>query len=316
MADFLLHILLADTVSKRIESRRLMEGVNKKRSLYNLGAQGPDPLFFYDKFRKKGPLLGLGRIMHRQHTGEFLKRGFDRLKDVSYDEDWLDLAVYLCGFICHFTLDRLLHPYVYWATNNWIWKFDGTMEQVTHQQVEMALDIIYWKERTRTKASRVNTKKLIDIGSDWPKSVSEFLTDAIENIYGMEVEPKELKNVLSSFYRGHDLLYDPAGWKKALINWLENLTGGGIKAPRHPYPAEYDTEIDWANRKRRTWKDPFGGGQELNESVDEILTDAEHAAVVHINTLFSRIYRNENIDNLLPDLSYITGQPCTYDEKE
>ena len=45
-------------------------------------------------------------------------------------------------------------------------------------------------------------------------------------------------------------------------------------------------------------------------------TDAEHAAVVHINTLFSRIYRNENIDNLLPDLSYITGQPCTYDEKE
>ena len=53
----------------------------------------------------------------------------------------------------------------------------------------------------------------------------------------------------------------------------------------------------------------------MNESVDEILTDAEHAAVVHINTLFSRIYRNENIDNLLPDLSYITGQPCTYDEK-
>ncbi len=316
MADFLLHILLADTVSKRIESRRIMEGVKKKRSLYNLGAQGPDPLFFYDKFRKKGPLQGLGSVMHRQYTGEFLKRGFNRLKNVSYDEDWLGLAVYLCGFICHFTLDRMLHPYVYWATDHWIWKFDGTMEQVTHQQVEMTLDIIYWKERTRAGAYRVNTRKLIDIGTEWPKSVSSFLMDAFENVYGIEASPKELNRILSSFYRGHDLLYDPKGWKKALLNWVENLTGGGIKAAKKPYPVDCDTKIDWANRKKRSWIDPFEKSGTLDESVDEIIKDAENAAASHINTLFSRIYRDESIDNLLPDISYITGQLCTYEKKE
>lgn len=45
MPDYLTHIVLADEVLKRIESRRIYEGVDKKRPLYYLGAQGPDPLF-------------------------------------------------------------------------------------------------------------------------------------------------------------------------------------------------------------------------------------------------------------------------------
>ena len=76
MADFLTHIILAEAVLKRIESRRIFEGVSKKRSLYHLGAQGPDPLFFYKCFpySGKGPLKNLGSTMHDKRTGAFIKR--------------------------------------------------------------------------------------------------------------------------------------------------------------------------------------------------------------------------------------------------
>ncbi len=317
MADFLTHILLADAVLDRLESRRILESVTKKRSLYHLGAQGPDPLFFYNCFpgSGKGLLKGLGEVMHRQKTGAFLQYGFRRLQNVSYDKNWMDLAIYLCGFICHFTLDRMLHPYVYWATDQWIWGMDGTPRKVTHQQVEMALDVILWKELKRTPAYKVKTRKLVDIGSHWPSGVASFLVEAFVELYGIEADQKELNKILSGFYRGHDLLFDPKGWKKALINWLDSFTGGGIKPPKFPYPTACDATIDWANRKKRTWVNPFIEGETHTSSVDELLDVVADTAAIHINTLFSRIFRNEAIEDLFPDLSYLTGIACTY-EKE
>ncbi|NLM76120.1 MAG: zinc dependent phospholipase C family protein [Clostridiaceae bacterium] len=316
MADFLTHILFADAVLQRIESRRIMEGVKKKRSLYYLGAQGPDPFFFYDVFRKKGPLKGLGRIMHRQYTGKFLQQGFSNLQNVSYDESWLELTVYLCGFLCHFTLDRLIHPYIYWAVNEWIWNVDGTFSKAEHGEIEMALDVMYWREYRGVAAYKQNMRRLIDIGKKWPRSVAGFLLDAVKNIYCIEVDIKELNKVLTSFYRGCDLLYDPARWKTKVIDFLDTLTGGGIKPPKRPYSSDYNRSIDWANRKKRTWKDPFVENSVLNSSVDEIIKEAEDIASLHINMIFSKIYNSESIENLFPDLSYITGQLCTYNSEE
>ena len=316
MAEFFTHILFADSVLQRIESRRIMEGVKKKRSLYYLGAQGPDPFYFFDFFHRKGPLKGLGRVMHRQFTGKFLYQGFSALKNVSYDEGWLDLAVYLCGFVCHFTLDRFIHPYVYWAVSQWIWNVDGTFGKTDHSGLEMALDVILWKEKKGTYACRQNMRRLIYTGKKWPQSVAAFLLDTINNIYGAETGIKELNKVLTSFHRGCDLLYDPSGWKTKLVSFLENLTGGGIKPPKKPWPPDCNPDIDWANRKKRTWKDPFTENLVFTSSVDEIIMEAEDVASMHINTIFSRIYNNEDIEDLFPDMSYITGKLCAYNSEE
>ncbi|HOP73016.1 MAG TPA: zinc dependent phospholipase C family protein [Thermoclostridium caenicola] len=312
MADFLMHILLSDDVLEKIESRRVLEGIQRYRTLYRLGAQGPDPLFFYEFISggKRSPLRELGHTMHKKHTGAFLKMGFSRLQKVSWEQEWLELAAYLSGFICHFTLDRLIHPYVYWAAENWIWSVDGRLVSTTHQAVEMALDVLFWKERRMSSACKVKTRKYVDIGRQWPKSVRDFLLEAFASLYGVRADEKSLNRVLSDFYRGHDLLYDPRGWKKALIGWLDAFTGGGIKPPKVPYPALLDETVDWANRKRRTWTHPFKAGEAHRESVDEILSKASFEAANHINGVFAGIRKGEPIDGLFPDLSYDTGLPC------
>jgi hypothetical protein len=315
MAGFLTHIILAEEVLKRIESRRIFEGVCKRRSLYHLGAQGPDPLFFYKCFPYlgKGPLKGLGNIMHNKRTGAFLLRGYEKLQNVSYDKSWTNIAVYMCGFICHFTLDRMLHPYVYWAENQWIWGMDGTPRKAAHQELELALDVLMWREIMGRSAYKERTRKLIDIGRKWPNGVADFLQEAFSDIYGIDVSQKEINRILRDFYRGHDLLYDPNGWKKAIINWLDSFTGGGINPPMIPYPVTCDDTIDWANRKKRTWANPFVEGETSQSSVYDMLMNAADTAAAHINTLFTRIYKGEGIDDLFPDLSYTTGIDCVYD---
>lgn len=313
MADFLTHILVSDEVLEKIESRRVLEGIRKCRTLYRLGAQGPDPLFFYECFHhnEKNPLKNLGHIMHRQHTGAFLKMGFSRLLKVSWDMEWMELAAYLSGFICHSAVDRQIHPYVCWAANNWIWSMDGQFVKTTRQAVESALDVLLWEERRKASACRVKTRKLVDIGRQWPESVKSFLLDAFESIYDVRTDEESLSQVLSSFYRGHDLLYDPRGWKKALVGWLDSLTGGGIRPPKAPYPSELNETIDWANRKRRTWTHPFQEGESHRESVDDLLNKASFEAVNQINAIFAAILKGEPIDNFFPNFSYHTGLPCS-----
>ncbi|HBR01961.1 MAG TPA: hypothetical protein DD738_05065 [Ruminiclostridium sp.] len=309
MADFLTHILLADSVLKQIESRRILEGAAKKRSLYHLGAQGPDIFFYYNCFpgSGRGPFRELGDTMHREKTGAFLKRGFQRLQSISYDKNWTDLAIYLSGFICHFTLDRFFHPYVHWAADQWIWGMDGTPRHVTHEQVEMALDIIFWTEAKKIPAYKTRTRKLADIGPAWPEGIASFLQETFSELYGIEAGESEMNKVLIDFYRGNDLLFDPKGWKKGLVNWLEGFTGGGIKPPKHPRLVNADPAIDWANRKKRTWANPFVDGETSNLTADELFLAASDAAASHINTLFSRIQKSEDIEDLFPDISYITG---------
>ena len=312
MADFLTHVLMSDDVLERIESRRVLDGIQKHRTLYRLGAQGPDPLFFYNCVpgNGKGQLRELGFAMHRQHTGEFLKMGFSRLQKLSWDQEWMALAAYLSGFICHFTLDSMIHPYVYWAEKNWIWTMDGLPARTTHQAVEISLDVLFWKEKRMSPACKVKTRKLVDIGRQWPSGVEEFLLDAFKSIYHVRTDRKGLNKVLRDFYRGHDLLYDPGGWKKTLVGWLDSFTGGGIRPPKVPYPARLDETIDWANRKKRTWTHPYKEDEKHRESVEEILNKASFEAANHINGVFAAILRGEPIDGFFSDISYYTGLPC------
>lgn len=309
MPDYLTHIILADEVLKRIESRRIYEGVVKKRLLYYLGAQGPDPFYFYNfyKSKAKGPLIGHASTMHKDKTGDFLLNGFERLQSVSYDEAWNNLAIYLCGFICHFTLDRLVHPYVYWASDKWIWGIEGTPRKVTHQQLEIALDVIYWRQIRNRHAYKEKTRLLTDIGRAWPVGVESFLKEGILQVYKIDVTNKELNKVLKDFYLGHDLLYDPRGWKTRIINWLDSFTAGGVRPKKVPYPVSNDNTIDWANRKKRTWDNPFVPGETSNTTVDDIIEAAADIASNHINTVFARIFSNEGIKDLFPNLSYLTG---------
>ncbi len=309
MPDYLTHIILADEVLKRIESRRIYEGIDKKRPLYYLGAQGPDPLFFYNfyKSKSKEPLMGHGSTMHKQRTGDFLLNGFERLQNVSYEKCWTNLAIYLCGFICHFTLDRMAHPYVNWASDKWIWGIDGTPRKVTHQQLEIALDVLYWKQIKNRHAYKERTRLMTDIGKVWPVGVDSFLKESFSEVYRIEVTNNALNKILKDFYKGHDWLYDPRNWKKALINWLDNFTGGGLNPPKIPYPVTNDSTIDWANRKKRTWENHLVQAETSKTSVDEILQVAADTAANHINMIFNRIFNNEDIKDLFPNLSYETG---------
>jgi hypothetical protein len=97
---------------------------------FALGTQGPD-ILFYHRPMKANDIRARGTFLHTW-SGErfFLAQG----KKLKSGEDVLTengaFAAYLCGFLCHFTLDVLCHPYIN----------AHSCEAVSHGKIESEFD--------------------------------------------------------------------------------------------------------------------------------------------------------------------------------
>ena len=101
----------------------------QEEDLFNIGLHGPDLLFYYKPFSHH-PLHAEGGRMHRLTGREFFtEAGRTFLERGARRADY----VYLCGFMCHFALDRACHGYI----ND----FERD-RQVSHAEIESEFDRI------------------------------------------------------------------------------------------------------------------------------------------------------------------------------
>lgn len=107
--------------------------IDRYPEVFFLGTQGPDILFYHtptkpNEIRKRASYL---------HTvsGEdfFLEQGEKLVKTANSGDVWAEngaFAVYICGFLCHFTLDALCHFYIDGHKN----------EALSHGKIESEFD--------------------------------------------------------------------------------------------------------------------------------------------------------------------------------
>lgn len=99
MPDIVMHAVMGNKVRQRL-------GLDLNDELFRFGLLGPDPfLYCWPKYNK------YSSIMHRQRCGDFLMELAKRTKSK-------DTFSYLCGFLCHYALDSLTHPYIISLANS------------------------------------------------------------------------------------------------------------------------------------------------------------------------------------------------------
>lgn len=107
---------------------------------FALGTQGPD-ILFYHRPMKKNELRTFGTTLHTYSGNKFFLEQAKKLLEIGDDLQTLfkengAYCAYLCGFLCHFTLDVLCHPYI-----------DGnSTKEITHGKIESELDKFWLRE--------------------------------------------------------------------------------------------------------------------------------------------------------------------------
>ena len=81
--------------------------IESRRRFFDLGLQGPDPLFYYRPLRSN-PVGQMGTIIHSRAAISFFLPAGELLRRSPSPE----LYAYVCGFICHFALDLHCHGYI------------------------------------------------------------------------------------------------------------------------------------------------------------------------------------------------------------
>lgn len=99
------HYLLGQIVYENLEPK-IKKLITDHKSLFDIGLQGPDILFFY-KPLIKNRISTLGHNIHKEKAERFFVKALNK-KAIKKEK----LLVYLFGICCHYSLDRAFHPYV------------------------------------------------------------------------------------------------------------------------------------------------------------------------------------------------------------
>ncbi|MDR2106426.1 MAG: zinc dependent phospholipase C family protein, partial [Coriobacteriales bacterium] len=120
------------------------------RHAFLLGNQGPDPFFFALRTLRLGTIKRFGSLMHRERVDETVE-AFCRLACAQPGPAGSLLHAYLLGFVCHFMLDSVMHPFVYAQQyaicDAGVKGLDRRDGSVVHGQIEADLDAMLVRQR-------------------------------------------------------------------------------------------------------------------------------------------------------------------------
>lgn len=86
----------------------VQQSIDPYRGLYDIGIHGPDLLFYY-KALTKNPINQTGYSIHEKPGYAFFAPAASVIKNMADPEPAL---AYVYGFLCHFALDSICHPYI------------------------------------------------------------------------------------------------------------------------------------------------------------------------------------------------------------
>lgn len=159
MPDIVTHNAMGDKVLCRLPLRILAE---IDHDIFHFSVMGPDPFIFYRFFLPhfRHGVNKRSHKMHRTNCNRFLMELLNR-------SNTREMFSFLAGFLCHFALDSISHPYIYGTAN-----YQADM----HTAIEHKLDVL---ELERQGKQRRDIMKLFTAFPDLQE-----VRQAMETVYG------------------------------------------------------------------------------------------------------------------------------------
>lgn len=301
------HYLFGIGTLKYIKKLNLYGMVHNHPSVYALGQQGPDVLFYYPKLRGGN----IGSLMHKENTADFFDSMLHYIEKHSQNTREREiLLVYFAGFLGHYVLDRIFHPYVY----SYSLRYNGILKQnSSHFRLETEVDAYLLKATKRIEPCFFKGSKTLALSPEEQRAVIGLLQYAIMSAYGVLLSKKRLKITLWNMRVVHAFLRDKRGTKKRMLFSLEccilgcplisNLIFGRTEAK--------DTK-DLLNLSRERWNNPYEENSFSTKSVPDMLKDARREYIdilQELDEVFANLFESKSeFIAYIGNYSYHTGK--------
>ena len=262
-------------------------------------AQGPDIFYFYNLCfgRKSKKYRKAGNYIHKHKVNLYFKNIINYIIENDLIDD-IDCISFLYGSICHYVLDSVVHPFVYYNTG----VFKKSIPMIFQNEKVEAKDFKMYKYILKKVIIKEEVLNLID--------------NVISNTYNYDNMGKIYNKCIKDMRLFFKLFnYDHYGVKKILYSFIDLITPKRfILKKKFSFYLKHSSKKYYLNLEKSEWNHPCNLYEKYNYSFIELYIIAIDKAC-HIIQEVDKMIKSKNcdseeIDLLFKNLSYITGKNC------
>ena len=305
MPDPFTHYIFGQQVLKQLPPE-ITENI--RSDVFNRALQGPDPfscLNFYGG--KHRALRNRSSIMHKEKSGAFLVETACQAQA----EPSPALFSFLAGFLCHYALDRVAHPYIICKGGEAFGDKATLPHRSGHVRMERAIDCHYLRAHFKKEPWKTDFPRRIFQPNRYPEELRAQIDRIFHRIYGWEQGFDTFNAALRDEAIFYKMMLDPWGIVRLLLRPLR--TKKTLYAAYSYYKSEPDpAQVDYLNQSRASWQHPFATEQCFNASFSELFEQSRREAAAMIDAAYRFVFLNDPIDlkSVFEDKNYSTGLDC------
>lgn len=168
------HHLFAEDVAKNIP-KDIQKKLKKSKDIYYLFSKSFDILYFTKKSK-------LGHHAHSNNVNAYFENIINSIIEHNLTND-SDTLAYLYGSICHYALDSIAHPYIFYKTGIYRKTKETKKYKGLHSYYEYMLDAILYQERNNKPIYKASLAKELFKPIKFSQNLNNVINDAFNNTF-------------------------------------------------------------------------------------------------------------------------------------
>jgi len=298
------HHIFAKDVLKACNSDVKNRIVNNENTFY-VFAQSFDIAFFKN--------YSFGHYAHTHNSNLYFTNIIKYIRDNDLCDNSQVMA-YLYGSVCHYVLDTIVHPYVFYKTGNFYYKNKKTKKYKGHHNyLEYMIDAIIYEERTNKNIYKANLSNImlpkIEFSKELSNTIDYACLNAFERNNAIKLFRIGLKNFRFIVSHGFQSRF---GIKYFIYKILDKINFS--KKRKLSNMCYYIKKLDYSvlNVEHKKWNYPVDKKMSFHYSFYDLYDVAVERARYLINNLDNVIDKDEKqVKKALKEignLSYTTGK--------
>lgn len=308
MPSIVTHYLMGESCFNTLDNnQRLKRIIDDNYQIFAFACNGPDLFFYYNVYpwldqNKAKEVAKIGSALHEEKINEFFECALHHVK-YSGDEK---MVAYMAGLLCHYCLDRVCHPFIFYYTSD----HSGTSDYY-HRNMESNIDSLMLKKIKNQTVKDFKVQSIVAYDQKDVDAIYNFYAYPIREVYGIEISYDLIHKCMKYFFGLQKHLYDPKG-----IKWqISKLYEDKLHALSNPIsmivPINYKDSNDLLNLKHDVWFHPVTQVASTDSFLD--LFTMGYQDGVDLLTLFEEYLSDDgylnNMLRLIDNRSYDTGLP-------
>lgn len=318
MPGFVTHYIFGRETCRKLENSAWKKNLATNRAAYWLGQQGPDLFFYYlPSYVIEG--RNLGSLAHTNETNALFAGLLRSCQSLSAGPDKDIADAYLAGFLGHYTLDTICHPYIYAMTH-----YNGRRKDYFyhHAYLETDIDTALLDKKLHRQPCNFHSADTVSLTFAQKKVIAGLLFDAYHYAFpDLPIKKSTMWLGIFSMRLGLNILHDDSGQKKVLFRLAEKyFLGYPLFSPLVPSDTLF-FRTDPFNLRHAEWKNPWDPTMRSRESFFELYAKAQNVYLKRMKKLeqllspeCSRPLREKLNREFLADygnLSFHSGLDCS-----